>query len=142
MTGKELAALSEPRRGLGIFSPPTVSEEADALTVKLGTAIGDRVIPVAARTMLGEAIAVMVMYPDVAGRPATQILAESHERWATPEVQAKVRAAKTTDRALAVLREVMEAMLKALGERLVPPEANQSLAMAGAFIADKAAEPI
>lgn len=145
MTGDDLAALDEPRRGLGIFSPPRVSDDADELARMFGRAIGHHAIPEISRTKLGECVAVLVMYPEAEGTPASEVLAESQRRWSEPTIRAKLEdfaenhGTAERDRAMAVLREIMGGMLTALGDRKLPPEANHALVVAGAFISDRAA---
>jgi Glu-tRNA(Gln) amidotransferase subunit E-like FAD-binding protein len=146
VTGDELAALDEPRMGLGIFCPESVVDECNTLARQLGTAVGGYEIPPISRTKLGECIAVLVMYPKLEGRTAAEILGDSLERWSTPDVQAKIddfadkHGESAKDRAMTVMREIMEAMLTTLGDRTMPPEANEALVFAGAFISDHAAQ--
>lgn len=139
-TGAQLAARPSPSQSIGILSAPTTALVADELVRQVGTAIGDYTLSQPAISSLAQAVAVLTMSDPDDGVPASEIAREGLSRTTSSPVvaeRARLSAAYGLQAANAAIDDCAAlgtAIFNALGERRVPPDARNLLAIVASAV--------
>lgn len=143
ITGASLARSPTPARSLGLIAIPTSMLVADELVQQIATAIGEFVIPARALRDFATAVALMTQCDPDEGTPASEIAEEGKQRLQSAAMtveRIRLERAIGSYRANGAIDDCVALganIFAALGDRRVPTEARNCIAILASHIIDE-----